>query len=341
VKNPLRWLAGALFNHWGTKILALAIASVFFIVTRDDVSRRFTIPLKVTVDPKRVLLTRLPETVSVELHGSWARMNRLSSHDLGAAYLDLAEARPGPLQIDPASIVMPEGVIFRNMVYERVDLRFDPVVERAVLISANVRGLVHPDYEHTGTLVEPPRWRVRGGSQIVGELVSINTDPIEISGATSDVESVIGLIRPREGIDFASVTAGETPKVTVTVAIKPKVSERRYEVPLTWPEGQEPPFGAPSKVAAVVRGPVPALRQLDAIPGAVIAALRLEKPQEDEPAGAVVIELSLTDAVPALLRASLTLEPSSERVVLPAPPADKALEGAGKDGAGKPAGGPR
>ena len=101
---------------------------------------------------------------------------------------------------------------------------------------------------------------VAGGSQIVGELVSINTDPIEISGATSDVESVIGLIRPREGIDFASVTAGETPKVTVTVAIKPKVSERRYEVPLTWPEGQDPPFGAPSKVAAVVRGPVPALR---------------------------------------------------------------------------------
>lgn len=326
----LRALYGALFDHWGTKITAFVLASVFFIVTREDVTRRFTIPIKVTQDPKRVLLTKLPETVTVELHGSWARMNRLVDHDLGTAQLDLADARPGPLKIDPASIVMPEGVIFRNMVYEQVDLRFDPVIERAVLISANVRGLVHPDYEHTGTIVEPPRWRVRGGSQLVGELVSLNTDPVDVSGATSDVEAVVGVIRPRDGVEFASVAAGETPKVTVAVAIRPKLSERRYEVPLTWPADQEPPFGAPAKLAASVRGPVPALRQLDAIPGAVVARLSLEKPQPDAPAGAVAIELGLSEAVPAALRASLTLEPDRERVVLPAPPTEKPLDGAGR-----------
>lgn len=328
MKRLLRVLYGALFDHWGTKITALVLASVFFIVTREDVTRRFTIPLKAVQDPKRVLLTKLPETVNVELHGSWARMNRLDEHALGSAQLDLSEAKPGPLQIDPASIVMPEGVIFRNMVYERVDLRFDPVIERAVLISANVRGLVHPDYEHTGTVVQPPRWRVRGGSNLVGELVSLNTDPVDVSGATSDVEAVVGVIRPREGVEFASVSPGETPKVTVAVSIRPKISERRYEVPLTWPTDQEAPFGAPAKLAASVRGPVPALRQIDAIPGAVVADLELEKPKPDAPAGAVAIELRLSEAVPAALRASLTLEPARERVVLPAPPTEKPLDGA-------------
>ena len=327
----LRVLYGALFDHWGTKISALVVASVFFIVTRDDVTRRFTIPLKVSQDPRRVLLTRLPETVTVELHGSWARMNRLDEHDLGSADLDLADAKPGPLQIDPASIVMPEGIIFRNMVYERVDLRFDPVIERAVQISANVRGLVHPDYEHTGTTALPPRWRVRGGSQLVSELASLNTDPVDVSGATADVEAVVGVIRPREGVEFASVAAGETPKVTVSVAIRPKISERRYEVPLTWPQGQEPPFGAPAKLAATVRGPVPALRQIDAIPGAVVTDVELEKPKADAPAGAVSVDLRLSEAVPPALRASLTLEPAHERVVLPAPPpVDKPLDAAGR-----------
>lgn len=329
--RALRWLYGALFNHLGLKLTALVLASGFFIFTRDDVSRRFTIPLKVNSDPRRVLLTKLPETVAVELHGSWARMNRLSSHDLGNAQLDLASARPGPLELDPATIVMPPGVIFRGIDYEKVDLRFDPVTERAVLISANVSGLVHPDYEHTGTRVDPPRWRVHGGSKVVGELSGLSTDPIDVSGATADVESVVALMVPREGVEFSGVATGETPKVVVSVAIRPKVSERRYEVPLTWPNDQEPPYGAPLKVAAVVRGPVPSLRQIDAIPGAVVAAVELQAPQPNAPAGVVQVDLSLSDAVPPALRANLSLEPSRERVILPPPPAvEKPLDVAGR-----------
>jgi hypothetical protein len=330
VTRALRLLYGALFNHLLTKLTALVLASGFFIFTRDDVTRRFTIPLKVNTDPRRVLLTKLPDTVTVELHGSWARMNRLSSHDLGSAQLDLAGARPGPLELDPATIVMPPGVIFRGMDYEKVDLRFDPVIERAVLISAAVRGLVHPDYEHTGTRVDPPRWRVHGGSKIVGELANLNTDPIDVSGATSDVEMVVGLGQLREGAEYTGVAPGEVPKVTVSVAIRPKLSERRYEVPLTWPVDQEAPYGAPLKVAAVVRGPVPSLRQIDAIPSAVVATVQLQKPQEDAPVGAVMVDLGLSEAVPPALRANLTLEPDQERIILPPPPAEKPLDGAGR-----------
>lgn len=330
MKRVLRWLYGVVFSHLGTKLTAFILALGFFIFTRDDVTRRFEIPLKVSPDPRRVLLTKLPETVTVELHGAWSRMNRLTSHDLGNAQLDLAGARPGPLELDPATIVMPPGVIFRGMDYEKVDLRFDPVIERAVLISANVRGLVHPDYEHTGTRVEPPRWRVRGGSKVVGELSGLNTDPVDVSGATADVESVVGVILNREGAEFAGVAPGETPRVTVSVAIRPKVSERRYEVPLTWPGDQEPPFGAPLKVAAAVRGPVPSLRQLDAIPGAVMATVEVEKPRADAPAGAVKIALKLSESVPAALRANLTLEPEQEQVVLPPPPVEKVVDSAGR-----------
>lgn len=330
MKRVVRWLFHSVFNHIGTKLTALILSIGFFIFTRDDVTRRFEIPLKVYPDPKRVLLTKLPETVTVELHGSWTRMNRLSSHDLGSASIDLATARPGPLELDPATIVMPPGVIFRGIDYEKVDLRFDPVIERAVPISANVRGLVHPDYEHTGTRVDPPRWRVRGGSKVVSELHGLNTDPIDVSGATSDVEAVVGVILAREGAEFAGVAPGETPKVTVSAAIRPKMSERRYEVPLTWPGDQEPPPGAPLKVPAAVRGPVPSLRQIDAIPGAVVATAELEKPQEDAPAGAVKITLKLADSIPATLRANLTLEPVQERVILPAVPADKSADSGGR-----------
>jgi hypothetical protein len=114
-----RWLGRAIINHGRTKFSALVIALVFFVVTRDDVTRNFTIPLRVVQDPNRVLLTKLPDSVTVELHGSWARMSRLREQELGAAELNLSDARPGPLAVDPATIVMPQGVIFRSSTTRR------------------------------------------------------------------------------------------------------------------------------------------------------------------------------------------------------------------------------
>ena len=107
MKRALAWIGRAIINHGLTKFSALVIALVFFVVTRDDVTRTFTIPLHVVQDPNRVLLTKLPETLTVELHGSWARMSRLREQELGRAELDLSDARPGPLAIDPAQPSFP------------------------------------------------------------------------------------------------------------------------------------------------------------------------------------------------------------------------------------------
>jgi hypothetical protein len=321
MRRALRWLGRAIINHGGTKFTALVIAVVFFIVTRDDINRTFTIPLHVVTDPNRVLLTKLPETVTVELHGSWARMSRLTQGELGSAELNLADARPGPLQLDPATIVMPEGVIFRSMNYEKVDLRFDRVIERAVPIRADVQGAVDPDHEHTGLVIDPPRWRIRGGSGIVSEVAELVTEPVVIDGLTADLVVESPLVRPRQAVDFTAVAGADVPRVKVTVSVRPKIDERRLTAAVVPPEGQTLPPEVPTEVSVVVRGNVPDLRLLDrAVEPPIVAVARREKPGTDSPHGAVSFTPQLTAVVPSEVQGRLTLEAALDRFVLPEPP---------------------
>lgn len=320
MRRALRWLGHAVINHGGTKFTALVLALVFFVVTRDDITRTFTIPLHVVSDPNRVLLTKLPESVSVELHGSWARMSRLHAQELGPAELNLADARPGPLAVDPASIVMPEGVIFRAIQYEKVDLRFDRVIERAVPISAEVHGAVDPDFEHTGTVVDPPRWRVRGGSGVVGEVPNLVTDPIDLDGLTADRTIEAALQRPRQQVEFTAVAAGEVPRVKVSVTVRPKIDERRLVAAVVAPEGETLPPEVPTEISVVVRGNLPDLRVLDrATSPPLVAIARREKPSPTSPAGAVVFTVQFTDAVPIAVHEHLSFEAAVQRVELPEP----------------------
>lgn len=317
MRRALSWLGRAVIRHGGTKFAALVLAVVFFIVTRDDITRTFTIPLQVIQDPNRVLLTKLPDTVSVEAHGSWARMSRLYAQELGHAELNLADARPGPLAVDPATIVMPEGVIYRNIHYEKVDLRFDRVIERAVPILAEVQGAVDPDFEHTGTVVDPPRWRIRGGSGVVAEVTGLATDPIDLDGLTADRTIEAALQRPRQQVDFTAVSVGEVPRVKVSVTVRPKIDERRLSAAVIAPEGQTLPPEVPTEISVVVRGNLPDLRVLDrATTPPLMAIAKREKPGPNSPAGAVVFAVQFTDAVPAAVQTHLSLEAAVDRVAL-------------------------
>ena len=83
VARVVEFVIRAATENWGTKIMAFVLAVIVFIVTRDEVTRSFTIPLRVIDDRQRVLLTEPPATVEVRLRGQWANVNRLSAAALG------------------------------------------------------------------------------------------------------------------------------------------------------------------------------------------------------------------------------------------------------------------
>lgn len=318
--TPLRLLSDLAFRNWGTKLVALLLAAVLFVLTRDEVTRGFEVPLRVIDDPDRVLLTDLPGAIAVQVRGPWTRVNRLQDYDFGTATLDLREASPGPLEIDQASIVMPSGVILAGINYDHVDLRFDPIVERAVPIEAPLVGRPADDYEVSRVEVTPERWTVRGGESFVHQVSRLTTEAVDVAGVSEDVTETLALLRPPQGVKL--VDAGsDGAKVDVRVVVAPKVGTRRYTVPVVVPERIDPTGAVPRTYEIEVTGPVPDLRTLEelgiAFPVEAVAELVSGSPQAG---GAVEVRFSWAESVPAGLRARLRQDHGVERLSLPAAP---------------------
>lgn len=323
---PLRILSELVFRDWGLKALAFVVAVFLFVFTRDEVTRVFTVPLKAVDDPERVLLTELPETVQVQARGPWTRINRLQDYDFGTATLDLRDARPGPLEVDEAGIVMPSGVMLAGIQYDHVDLRFDPVIERDVDVEPRLAGAPAPDYELVGVDARPGRVRVRGGESFVRRVQGLATERLDVSGADHDVEGRIALVEPPEGVTLvttaaATGAAGEEGMVMVRARIVARQESRTIVVPVVVPEGLDPTGAVPRSYEVIASGPVPDFRVLDGLGLDPPLEARVSKGEgEGEGGGVAEIRFSWAERVPQDLRARLALDRTLERVALPLPP---------------------
>ncbi len=315
--RPLRWLAGLLFDHWGTKATALLLASVFFIIMREDVTRQFAIPLHVIDDPERVLMTKLPETVTVEVHGSWSRINRLSANDLGTLELDMKKVKEGALHIDESKLVMPGGVILRSLIYDGVDVRFDPMIEREFPVKPVIPVTVHADYEYVGLTTSPARITLRGPKSVIQEISSLATEPEEFKNITHNVEIVKSVLRPREKVEFAGMEKGERPEVTIKIMVQPKPGEREVMVPLgAVPELVPKTMTLPKSFPVAIRGPRPDLRKVDGLKEPVTATIKIEPPRPGEEGsirGTLIVDFALGAGVPEDIAGSLSLYPARRR----------------------------
>jgi YbbR domain-containing protein len=340
--RPLRWLAGLLFNHWGTKMTALVLAAVFFIGTREDVTVQLSVPLHLIEDPERVLRTKLPEKITVEVHGSWSRIKRLTTSDLGTLELDLKSVKEGKLNIDESTLVMPSGVILRSLLYDGVDVRFDKIIERDFPVKSVINVNAHEDYEFVDTVTNPSRITLRGPKTVIQEISTLTTEPEELQNVTRTQEIVKSVLRPREGVEFAHMAKGERPEVTIKVTIRPKPGERKFTVPIG-PVPEEVPSTVviPKTLKVTVRGPRPDLRKLDGITDPIESSCQIEPPadaSENSPS-TLVVDFRLGAVIPEELAASLSLVPSRMRYAIVSAGADEGGANAGARGGGRGKGG--
>jgi hypothetical protein len=306
------FLTDLVLRHWASKIGALLLAAVLFVFTRDEVTRAFEIPVRVVHDSERVLLTELPSTVQVQVRGPWTRLNRLQGYDIGAATLDLRDAQPGPLEIDRASIVMPAGVVLAGVHYDHVDLRFEPIVQEAVEITPIIVGTPALDHRLTRVETEPSTWEIRGGRSQVAAVAGLETEPVEIDGASETLEVRVALVRP-SGVRFVQ---GGPVQVRVRAIVEPELEDHELVV-RTPSEGPLAAVGVLDPSYAVrVHGPAPSFRELEklALDEPVVAAVQGVQTDEGE-----VVELRFEwhEGVPSRVRDRLRLERSVVRVALP------------------------
>lgn len=307
-------------KNWGTKIMAFLLALIVFIVTRDEVTRSFTIPLRVIDDPDRVLLTEPPDSVELQLRGPWVNVNRIAAVELGTATLDLREVRPGPMELDPAAIVMPPGVVLDKLDYDPVDLRFEALVERKLVIAPVVVGEVDPDHRLVGTRVEPDSWIVRAPASDLKGLEQLRTKPLDITGATGNLQTQVTLDPPPVRLNFLGVPAGDLPSVRVVAEVVDVIGELELEVVTGDALREALPELAPSVLPAgervTVRGPRAVLRTLTGIDQPLRPTIEVEAASQQGAPIPVTLRFEWSPVVPAGATSQLSIVPPLIRLRL-------------------------
>jgi hypothetical protein len=320
VRKISAFLINAATANWGTKIMAFLLALIVFVLTRDEVQRSFTVPLRVVQDPDRVLLTELPKTVEVRLRGPWTAVNRIGADTLGPALLDLREVRPGPMELDPATIVMPAHVVLDALDYDPIDLRFEPVVERSVAIRAMLTGEVASDYTLVDHELQPDHWTLRGPESQLAAITELVSEPIDLGGAERDVDLRVvvrvpaGETRrndPDHPLHFVGLS-GDPPRVRFTADIEPLTGEISVEVDTAaavraaLPSVPEAEIRATEKVT--IRGPLPLLHEVDDLAAPLEPAVELEPVIEGQPLRAK-LRFDWAVEVPPATREALSISP--------------------------------
>ena len=317
----VEWVNDTLFRNWGLKLAAVGLAAVLFVLTRDEVTRTFEVPLRVVPDPERVLLTDLPETITVKVRGPWTRVNRLQYLDLGTAAVDLRAAEPGPLDVDDASIVMPSGVLLADVQYPHVDLRFEPVIERMKRIEPQVAGQPAEGYRVARITTNPPGWEVRGGRSLVQGVTQLSTELLELSDRTASFTKTLAVLSPPGKVDVVT-PPGQAARVTVRVDIEPEMETRELSVPIPVPDDLDPMGAIPESVTVQVSGPRLSFQALDALELGYPVDASVEPREAKTANGEPVVELRFgwAKGVPADVSSSLSIDHGVEVVVLPPPP---------------------
>lgn len=315
--SPLRPIAAFVQHDWGSKVLAFVITVVLFVFSRDEVTRTFTVPLRVMADPERVLLTPVPDTVSVQVRGPWTRVSRLESEDFGTVALDLAHAAPGPMVVDRGSIVMPRGVVLASLSYDEVDLRFDPVIERDVAVVPVVTGAPAIDHELVRVRSEPATVRIRGGRSLVLATPQLATVAFDLRDAAADVAATVALVRPPVGVTLVGEGA-EPLQVRLVAEIAAKQDRRRVRAPIERDAALVAAGAFVADVEVELRGDASALRRLTALKLSPVvigrAQLRTEEGRWAD------VTLAWAPAVPDDVRGALSFEPTAVRIELPPVP---------------------
>lgn len=307
--DALRKVWGIAFQDFGLKVAALGLTGLLFVLTRDEVTRHFEVPLRIVKDPERVLMTPLPAAVAVKVRGPWTRLNRLEAYDLGSATLDLRQAVPGPLKIEPASIVMPHGVVLSGLEYDEVDLRFEPIVRAVVAIAPQVVGSVHPDHRLMEIRVEPKTWVIEGGRSATRAVSRLLTEGLDLEGATTSFQRDLAIIAPGGGTRL--VVDHEAPMTRVSVVIEPILERRTVDVGFDATTGITHHVLLPPSVAVALSGPRAAFRRLDSahLDAILVASLTGDAVPVGESIRAVEVQIDWRPEVPAEIRERLEFKP--------------------------------
>lgn len=225
-----RWIHGALFDNLALKFLSLVLAITVFLLVNTDRDSELTARVRVLrtpPPPDKVLVSDLPQEVTVTIKGSWRRLREFDERELQPIDLDLRDASSGDITITNGMIhtdrgQLPLGLSIASIEPRTIHVVFERKVQKVVAVNPTVTGHPSHGYLVTGVRAEPPTIVVRGAEGTLSALSSIATREVSVDNRSeSFVEETDPA--PPDGVELVG-----TPKIVLHIAIDEELVTRKF-----------------------------------------------------------------------------------------------------------------
>ena len=192
----------ALLSDLPVKVICLTAAVILFLFHRVNTmtERFFSVPLEVSTPPGLAIASPYPKTVRITLRGSEDAIYPILEEDIEAT-ADLESHKSqgvfrAPVRISRRGTAANVEPLEIKVEPQDVAFTLEPLAERKVNVSPDLRGSPAYGYEMVQSSVTPPAMLVRGARSRVQALTSLATEEIDLSGHATSFTTRVKILAP-------------------------------------------------------------------------------------------------------------------------------------------------
>jgi YbbR domain-containing protein len=220
-------------SNIGLRILAVVLAVglwVFVNSAERGSVEQLTVPINYSTLPQGMVIVNRPATsVKVEITGPRSLLSLLDPERL-TLKIDLRSIAAGQseFKIYPSMFNVGRNTAVTSISPDSLSLDIDRMVTRDVPVHLAVEDRVAPGYTISSVDITPSNVTVVGPSRYVAPLTSVNTEPFDLKGLTSDTNRTVEITPPDPSLGLS--TGHVDARVNVTQAITDRQIRSEVEV---------------------------------------------------------------------------------------------------------------
>jgi hypothetical protein len=190
-----------LLAHWPAKLISLAAATLLFFFYRYSSldERTLNIPLKLNVPAGMAVATPYPRYVQVTLRGNGDAISAIPEEDLAVSG-DLSRFESEgqyrvPLRLTRSGHALKITPLIARVEPPELRLRLEKEAVKSVQVLPVVKGLPAHGFELAQYGITPNTVEVSGPRSAIQALDHVNTEPVDVTGASGSFEFEVGLAR--------------------------------------------------------------------------------------------------------------------------------------------------
>jgi len=269
-------------SNIGLRILAVVLAVglwVFVNSAERGSVEQLTVPISYSTLPTgMVIVNRPPTSVKVEVTGPRSLLSLLDPERL-TLKIDLRSIAAGQseFKIYPSMFNVGRNTAVTSISPDSLSLDIDSLVTRDVPVHLAVEDRVAPGYTISSVDITPPNVTVVGPSRYVAPLTSVNTEPFDLKGLTSDTNRSVEITPPDPSLGLS------TGHVEARVNVAQAITDREFRSEVEVKDSDFKYRVEPKQVILTIRGPALKLAGLAAKGLAYVDADGLEPGSHELP----------------------------------------------------------